>query len=287
VSRLTFAVLAAALLPALSLPDGSAAQPENQPSEPFRIADHVYYVGSSDLASYLITTPDGHVLIDGGDAATVPIVQANIARLGFRVQDVKILLNTQAHFDHAGGLADLKRLTGASLMASDADAAAIERGGRQDFNFGDARPFAPVTVDRRLKDGDIVRLGDVALTAHVTPGHTKGCTTWTFDARDRGRTYHVVDLCGLSILEGTRVSGMPGYPEIATDYARTFDLLTRLPCDIFLGAHASYYGGQQKAQTQRARPRGPNPFVDPQGYRRFVAAAEEQFRTRLARERGE
>jgi metallo-beta-lactamase class B len=257
---------------------------DNQPIEPFRIADNLYYVGSSDIGSYLITSHSGHILIDAGYVETVPLIQANIARLGYKLADVKVLLNTQAHFDHAGGFAEMKRLTGASLMASAADAEVIENGGRGDFNLGDTRPFPAVTVDRRLEDRDTVRVGGVVLTAHLTPGHTKGCTTWTLDVTDRGRTYHVVDVCGVAILDGTRVSGMPAYPQIAADYAKTFDELKKLPCDIFIGAHAGYYGGLDKAATLRAHPDGPNPFVDPHGYRAFVDAAEKRYREQLARE---
>jgi metallo-beta-lactamase class B len=258
---------------------------DNRPSEPFRIADNLYYVGSSDIGSYLITTGSGSVLIDAGYVETVPLIRANIAKLGFRIEDVKVLLNTQAHFDHAAGLAEVKRLSGARLMASDEDAAVIERGGRGDFYLGDSRPFPAVTVDRRLKDLDTVSLGDTVLTAHLTPGHTKGCTTWTFDARDRGKTYHAVDLCGLSILDGTRVSGMPDYPNIATDYSHTYEVLKKLPCDIFIGAHASYYSGQDKAATLRAHPDGANPFVDPDGYRSYIDRAERRFREQLEKER--
>jgi metallo-beta-lactamase class B len=257
---------------------------DNQPAEPFKIADNLYYVGSSDIGSYLITTASGHILIDAGYVETVPIIRANIAKLGFRVEDVKVLLNTQAHFDHAGGFADLKRLSGARLMVSDEDAVMIEGGGRGDFYLGDSRPFPPAAVDRRLKDLDTVALGDMLLTARLTPGHTKGCTTWTFDVRDRDTLYHVVDLCGLSILEGTRVSGMPAYPSIAKDYTRTYEILKKLPCDIFIGAHASYYDGQRKAAARRAQPDGGNPFVDPQGYRTYIERAEQRFRNQLAQE---
>ena len=268
---------------AAALTSAQALTPDNQPADPFRIADNVYYVGSSDIASYLITTADGHILLDAGYPATVAIIRANVAKAGFRIEDVKILLNTQAHFDHAGGFAELKRLTGARLMATGEDAAVIERGGRGDFNLGDTRPFPAATVDIRLKDGDVVRLGDAALTAHLTPGHTKGCTTWTWDARDRGRVYHVVDLCGLSILDGTRVSGMPAYPQIASDYERTFATLKKLPCDIFLGAHAGYYDGREKAAMLASHPER-NPFVDPDGYRAYIDRAEQKFRDQRARE---
>jgi metallo-beta-lactamase class B len=279
--------LAAAVIAAASLIAAAAAgqQDDNQPADPFRITDNLYYVGSSDIGSYLVTTPAGHILIDAGYASTVPIIEANIAALGFKDQDVKILLNTQAHFDHAGGFAAMKKRTGAALMVSGPDADVIERGGTRDFSLGDTSLFPAATVDRRLTDGDTVALGGTTLTAHLTPGHTMGCTTWTFDSRDRGRIFHVVDLCGLSILPNTRVSGMPAYPGIARDYERTFEALRKLPVDIFIGAHANYYGGREKAAKAKADPSGPNPFVDPEGFRTMVDGAERRFREQLARER--
>jgi len=270
---------------ASALSSAAVEQDGNEPAAPFRIADNLYFVGSRDIGSYLITTPAGHILIDAGYVSTVPIIEANIATLGFKVQDVKILLNTQAHYDHAGGFADMKKRTGATLMVSGADADVIERGGTRDFSFGDTYPFPAATVDRRLKDGDTVALGGTTLTAHLTPGHTMGCTTWTFDTRDRGRTLHVVNLCGLSILENTRVSGMPAYPGISRDYERTFETLQKLPIDIFIGAHAGYYGGREKAAKAKADPTGPNPFVDPEGFKKMIDASERRFREQLARER--
>ena len=259
---------------------------DNLATDPVRIADNVYFVGASDISSYLITTPQGHIIIDAGYDATVPLIEANVAKLGFKMSDVKTLLNTQAHFDHAAGFARLKALTHAQLMIGERDAPLIEAGGRGDFVLVAAEnQFPPAKVDRRLRDGDQVRLGNMTLTARMTPGHTKGCTTWTFDALDRGRTERVVVLCGLTILEGTRVSGMPSYPTIESDYERTFEVLKRMPVDIFLGAHPSYYGGQEKAERLRKNPDGPNPFIDPDGFRTFVDRAESRFRERLAAER--
>jgi metallo-beta-lactamase class B len=266
----------------------AAAQPAgNAPVDPYRIADDVYYVGASDIASYFIDTGEGAILIDAGYAETVPIIQANVRKLGRQMSDIKILLNTQAHLDHAGGLARIKALTGAALMISDADAALAERGGRGDYLFGDRLTFPVVKVDRRLKDGDEVRLGRAVLTAHVTPGHTKGCTTWTFDARDRGRVYHVVVVGGLTINQGTKVSGMATYPDITRDFRRTFAIMKSLPCDIVLGAHRGYYDGAAKAERLRRAAEGPNPFVDPAGYRALVERSEQQFEAQLARERAE
>jgi len=269
---------------ALLLAAVQTLSPDNQPMEPFRIADHLFYVGSSNIASYLITTSAGDILIDGGYPETAPQIEANVPRVGARVRDIKILLNTQAHYDHAGGFAELKRASGARLMASELDAVMLEGGGRGDFSLGETGHFPPVKVDEPVADEQHVRLGEADLTAHLTPGHTRGCTTWTWDAVDRGHTYHVVDLCGLTILPATKVTGMVGYPNIANDYRHSFHLLRSLPVDIFLGAHLSYFGGGAKVAKLRAQPDGPNPFVDTAGYKRFVDAAEKQFNDQLARE---
>ena len=274
-----------ALLLVASTTSAGTNTPDNQPVEPYRIADHVYYVGASDIASYLIVTPAGDILIDAGYEDTVPIIQRHVLKLGFRLEDVKILLNTQAHSDHAAGFAAMKALTGAKLEVSAEDAALIERGGRGDFLFGDRNTFPPAKVDARLADGAQIRIGGVVLTAHVTPGHTKGCTTWTFTARDRGNDVQVVVVGGATINPGVKVSGMPTYPTIGRDYAHTFDLLASLPCDIFLGAHRSYYGGAAKAARLHATREGPNPFVDPDGYRAAVARWRATFEKQLAEEK--
>jgi metallo-beta-lactamase class B len=216
------------------------------------------------------------------------LIEASVRKLGFAMRDIHILLNTQAHFDHAAGFAKMKELTGARLMISAPDADVLERGGRGDFYFGDTSPFPRATVDRRLNDGDVVRLGGVTLTAHLTPGHTKGCTTWTFDARDSahsGATRHVLVLGGLTILDPTPLVGNKAYPTIAQDYERTYATLKRLPCDIFLGAHLSYYDGAAKLARLRSGETGANPFVDPDGFRTFVAKAEQRFRNQLAKEK--
>ena len=272
--------LAAALL-AIQAP---APTTDNQPMEPFRIADHLFYVGSSDIASYLITTSAGHIVIDGGYPETAAQIEANVAKVGASVRDIKMLLNTQAHYDHAGGFAALKRASGARLLASDLDAPMLEGGGHGDFSLGETGHFPPVIVDQRIADEEHVRLGEADLTAHLTPGHTRGCTTWTWDASDRGHTYHVIDLCGLTILPATRVTGMAAYPNIANDYRHSFHVLRSFKPDIFLGAHLSYFGGAGKVAKLRAQPDGPNPFVDPEGYRRFIDAAEKRFTDQLAHE---
>lgn len=279
------AVLAVLAALALALPRVLAQGADNQPVDPFRIAGNLYYVGASDISSYLITTPAGHVVIDAGYEPTVPIIEAGIRKLGFKVEDVRVLLNTQAHYDHAAGFAALKKDAGARLMIAEGDAEVIERGGVRDFSFGDAHPFPAAKVDRRLKDGDTVTVGPLTLTAHVTPGHTRGCTTWTFPVTENGRELHVVDMCGLTVLDTTRLVGNPLYPGIVADYERTFGVLRKLPVDIFIGAHPSYYGGAEKAARLKANPGGPNPFIDPEGYQRYIDKGEKRFRERLASEK--
>jgi len=274
-------VMLAAALPVSARAQGT----DNQPTTPYRIADNLYYVGASDIAVYLVTTPAGSILIDAGYKETVPIVRENIAALGLKVEDIKIILNTQAHYDHSAGLAEMKTLTHAQLLATDADASLLEAGGHDDYLFGDRFTFPAVKVDRRLKDGDEVKLGGTVLTAHVTPGHTKGCTTWTMDVRDRGKPYKVVIVGGTSINPGTKVSGMATYPNITRDFSYTYETLKALPCDIFLGAHRAYYWGAAKAKQLLTNPDGPNPFVDPDGYKRFVDAAQKRFQDQLGRER--
>lgn len=284
-----------AFLIALHASFAQAPGADNQPTTPYRIADNLYYVGASDIAVYLVTTPAGSILIDAGYKETVPIIRANLKTLGLKLEDIRIILNTQAHFDHSAGLAEMKVLTHAQLMVSEGDAPLIEAGGHGDYLFGDSYTFPPAKVDRRLRDGDEVKLGGAVLTAHVTPGHTKGCTTWTMDVHDRrgggaaglndAKTYHVVIVGGTSINPGTKVSGMATYPNITRDFSYTFEALKTLPCDIFLGAHRGYYGGAAKAKRLLDNPDGPNPFVDPDGYTRFVASVEKRFRDQLAAER--
>ncbi|HTK29389.1 MAG TPA: subclass B3 metallo-beta-lactamase [Vicinamibacterales bacterium] len=276
---LAFLLLTLVAFPALATPT-----PDNQPTEPFKIADGLFYVGASDVASYLVVTPAGAILIDSGYDDTVPLIRRSVERLGFDLRDIRILLNTQAHFDHAGGFAELKRLTGARLMVSEPDADVVEQGGRGDFLFAGRNLFPPARVDRRLRDGDRVELGGVTLTMHLTAGHTKGCTTWTFDAGDGPNRYHVVVTGGLSVLAGMDLRGMPAYPGIGRDFAHTFEVMRSLPCDIPLGAHASFFDEIDKAKRRGAS--AANPFVDPARYRTFVDQAERRFRETLDKQKG-
>jgi metallo-beta-lactamase class B len=256
----------------------------NQPVEPYRIAGNLYYVGASDITSYLITTPEGHILLDGGFAETAPLVEASVQKLGFKLTDVKILLSTHAHFDHAGGLAELKKVTGAPLYAGAADVDLLARGGKGDFAFGDKYLFPPVQVDHPVHDGDRVSLGGTTVFAHATPGHTGGCTSWSMQVEDGGKRYDVVFVGSTTINPGVHLGGKPSYPGIAEDYEKTFQVLKSLPCDIFLAAHASFYGGLEKAARLK-KGGGANPFVDPQGYRDFLARTEKAYRAQLEKER--
>ena len=244
----------------------------NQPVEPFRIAESLYYVGASDIASYLITTSEGHILIDGGFVETAPQIEANISKLGFKVEEVKILLNSHAHFDHAGGLAALKARSGAKLFASAPDATLLESGGKGDFRFGDEGQFPPVVVDRRLADGEAVTLGGATLTARLTPGHTRGATTWTFKAG----SFDVVLVSSASILD-YRFVGKESYPGIAADFERTFAVLEALPVQIFLAPHGGFFDLAGKRERAASGMGLRNPWVDPAGYKAWVARAKGAF----------
>jgi metallo-beta-lactamase class B len=281
-------VLARALLVLLCIAASAAAQQNadwTRPFPPFKLIGNVYWVGTYDLSTYLITTDAGHILINTGFAETVPQIKSGVEQLGFEFDDVEILLATHAHFDHVAGLAQLKRLTGARMMMSEADAVLLEDGGKSDFRFGDdaATNFEPVQVDRRLKDQEAITLGGVTLTAHHHPGHTKGATSFTLTVREGGRDYRVVIANMGSINPGVTVSGMPKYPTIGDDYARTFAAQKALPVDVFLAAHASQFDLHAKYQPGAVY--DPNRFVDPPGYLRAVERLEGIYREQLARER--
>jgi metallo-beta-lactamase class B len=261
------------------------ANPEwSEPFPPHRIIGNVYYVGSKGLASYLITTPQGHILINSNLESSPPLIKESIEKLGFHFSDVKILLISHAHWDHAAGSALLKQLTGAKYMVMDADVPVIESGGKNDFQYGNSPDslFKPTKVDRVLRDGDEVKLGDTVLVAHLTPGHTKGCTTWTMKVSEGGKSYDVVIVGGPNVNPGYKLVSNPVYPQIARDYERMFRVLIALPCDIFLGAHGGYYG--MEAKFARTKAGGSNAFIDPEGYQSFVAEKEQEFRAELKKQ---
>lgn len=231
---------------------------------PHRIIGNIYYVGSKDLAAFLITTPQGHILINSNLASSPEQIEKSVEQLGFKFSDVKILLISHAHIDHCAGSARIKQMTGAKYMVMDADVPSVEDGGRSDFQYGHSKDmlFPPAKVDRVLHDGDEVKLGDVVLVAHLTPGHTKGCTTWTLKVHDSGKTYNVVIVGSPNVNPGYKLLNNTKYPQIAQDYKRTFRVLKSLPCDVFLGAHGGYY--DMTAKYARMKNGGTNPFIDPE-----------------------
>ncbi len=252
--------------------------------EPFpahHIIGNVYYVGSHEYASYLITTPKGNILINSSFDSTVPWIRANIEKLGFKFADTKILLTSHAHADHVAGNALVKQLTGAQTMVMQEDVAEVEAGGKGDFQYHSN--WKPSKVDKVLHDEDVVELGGSKLVAHLTPGHTRGCTTWTMDATEGGKTYHVVIVGSPNVNPGYVIWHNKQYPEIADDFERTFRVLKSLKCDVFLGAHGAYYGMDEK--YARLKKGGPNPFIDPDGYRSFVSLKEKAFHDELAKQR--
>lgn len=267
----------------------SAAQAQSpanwtQPTEPFQIADNLYYVGTAGLSAFLITTPQGHILIDGAMPTSAKPIEASIAKLGCKPTDVKVLLNTHAHFDHAGGLAELKKDTGAKLAAAGGDRLALETGKYIGSESVKAFDFAPVKVDRVLKDGDKVTLGGETLTAHVTPGHTAGCTTWTFPVTIGGQRHEAVLYCSTSVAANRLVSKTngPQYPGIVADYEQSFAKLRTLKADVFLAPHAEQFG--MPAKRARLADGGPNPFIDPGMLQATIAASEKAFRQDLAKQ---
>jgi metallo-beta-lactamase class B len=256
-----------------------------EPFPPFRIAGNLYYVGSRDLASYLITTPQGHILINSDLETSPPLIRASVEKLGFKISDVRILLISHAHWDHDGGSAAIKTLTGAKYMVMDGDVSVVESGGKTDFRYGNepASLYPPTKVDRVLHDGDEVKLGGATLVAHLTPGHTKGCTTWTMKVAEAGRTFDVVIIGSPNVNDGYRFVGNPSYPGIVSDYERTFQVLKSLPVDIFLGAHGSYFDLLTK--YPRLKEGAANPFIDPAGYKSYVTDREQAYRTELAKQK--
>lgn len=283
------------LLLAASLPL-AAQKPFELPSwtqsvAPFHIAGNLYYVGSEDLAAYLIVTPQGDILINSNLESSVPQIKKSIETLGFKLTDVKILLISHAHFDHCAGSAALLKLTGAKYYVMDADVSVVETGGKTDFAYGNLpeMQFPPVKVDRILHDGDTVSLGGTVLTARLTPGHTRGTTTWTFNETEGGRTLHTVIIGSPNVnapskgIPGYKLVGNKAYPNIADDYRRGFAVLHSLQCDLFLGAHGGYFGLPAKLPRYQAGDH--DVFIDPAGYKAYVNEREHAFQAELARQK--
>jgi len=260
----------------------AVAQGPSEWYEPFpahKIVGNVYYVGSKDLATYFITTPEGHILINSGFDRTVPLIQASVESLGFKMTDVKILLASHAHSDHVAGHALLQKTTGAKVYVMRGDDQVVASGGKGQYMYTTSR-WDPCKVDRVLKDRDEVKLGGVTLVARSTPGHTRGCTTWAWRVEDGGKKFDVVVIGSPNVNPGFQLVNNKDYPEIADDFAKTFDVLKSLPCDVFLGAHGGYYGMVERhALLKKSKT---NPFVNPDGYKDYVALKERAFRKTLA-----
>ena len=256
----------------------------HEPFPPHRIADNLWYVGSRGLASYLVTTPEGHILINSSFERTVPLIRGSIEKLGFKISDVKIILSSHAHGDHVEGTALMQELTGARVLVMQGDDGVIRNGGEGQYLYTER--WRTCRVDRVLKDRDKVTVGGATLVAHLTPGHTRGCTTWTMTAMDAGKTQNVVVIGSPNVNPGYQLVNNRDYPEISDDFARTFEILKSLPCDIFLGAHGSYYGMEGKYPKLKTIGAS-NPFVDPEGYRAYVEDREKAYLDVLKKQRGE
>jgi metallo-beta-lactamase class B len=263
------------------------------PVAPFRIADNLYYVGSQDLASYLVITAKGNILINANLATSPPQIRANVEKLGLNWNDTKVLLNSQAHDDHMGGASAVIQQTHAKNMVMDGDVSVVETGAQTDFLSPSPNipPYPPVHVDRILHDGDTVSLGTVTLTAHKTAGHTRGCTTWTMRSHlpgdPAGTTRNIVIVGGTGFWSEYRFVATPGhpvsYPGIVQDFEHTFAVLRALPCDVFLGAHGGYFDMLTKLKHYSKD--GPRVFIDPAGYKEFVAEAQETFEQALRKQK--
>ena len=278
--------------PATSPPGQGNAPPPNMAQmiasmkeafPPYHIIGNINYVGSKGLACYLITTRAGAILLDTGYPDMASQIEGNIQKLGYKLSDVKIVIDSHAHIDHAGGVAELKNATGAQVMSLAEDAVYLESGGHNDVIFGDRNPFPAVKVDRILHDGEGVTLGGVTLTPHLTPGHTPGNTTWTMVTEDKGKKYNVVFFGIVTVMPNAKLSGNPAYPTMGADYARTMKVLPTLACDVFLASNGSFYNMEQKHDALM-KGADPNPFIDPAGCKAFVDRAEDSYQQALARE---
>ena len=280
--KIRHAMLAAAAAALLGSPALAQSPTWNKPTEPFHIIDNVYYVGTEGLAAYLFRTHGGLILIDGATAEGAPMIEANIAKLGFKVSDIKILLNSHAHYDHSAGLAQLKKDSGATLQAMEGDVSALEGGFYLGSESVKAMSAPPVKVDKVLHDGDKVTLGDFTLTANLTPGHTRGCTSWGWTATDKAaeKTYNGLIFCSATVA-ANRITPPLQYDGIIADYRKTFVKAKAMKVDIPLAPHPEFFGELQKAAKAKADPNAPNPFIAPAEFKPFIEKAEADFEKTL------
>jgi metallo-beta-lactamase class B len=271
-TRTLFLLLVVLAAPALALAQGNPDW--HRPIPGFKIAGNLYYVGTADLAVYLINTPEGNILINSDFPEDVPLIRKSIEGLGFKYADTKIILSSHAHGDHDAATGIIQKETGARVMIMDGDVPEVE-------STRQGRPGAK--VDRTLHDGDKVTLGGSTLTAVLTPGHTKGCTTWTMQVNEGGRRLDAVIIGSPNVNAGTMLVGNQNYPQIAQDFVKTFKVLKSLPVDVFLGAHGAYFG--MLAKIDRTKAGGANPFIDPAGYKAYVEEREATFRKEWERQK--
>jgi metallo-beta-lactamase class B len=292
-SLAAFGILAALLIAWITAINKNDAKAHRSDVEPFRIAGNFYYVGREDVSSFLVTSPQGHVLIDGGYEYSPSFIAASIKQLGFDIKDVKAILSSEAHIEHAGGLAELQEMSGAGIYASDSTAVGIESGGervpgarfiveRIAARVGLA-DYPPARVEHRVKDGDTVRVGPLSFVAHITSGHTIGCTTWTFTVPDSTRTLNVVDACGLGVTDGMKFKP-ESYPGIRADFDRSFATLRSLPVDIWVTGHTQPWGRYRKYRASLET--GVDAFIDREGYKAYVDSAEARVRRKAAEDQG-
>jgi metallo-beta-lactamase class B len=296
-------LLALFVLPLVGVGEGRAQEPKETPLhyqpgllyqkpvpmhgqeivKPFHIIGNVYYVGLSNNASYLITTPEGHFLLDQGFESTAPFSANSIEELGFHVKDIKYLIQAHAHVDHIDGLAAFKRLTGAKVLVMEQDADVLADGGKSEFRSDGSLLWEPVKADQIFHDGDQISLGGITMVAHLTAGHTKGCTTWSTTVEEDGHKYNAVFVCGMRMNEDVPLIGNQKYPNIADDFKKGFATLRSLPCDVFLSSHERYARVLDKMNLSR-NGAGSSAWIDPQGYRSYIDTEEGLFLKELAKE---
>ncbi|MBI3933993.1 MAG: subclass B3 metallo-beta-lactamase [Acidobacteria bacterium] len=281
-------LLGLAAVPGVAQTSLGGSQPQGplhgqQAVKPFRLIGNIHYVGLSDNTSWLITSPQGHILLDPTYETAVPTIRKNIEQLGFKVTDIKYIIQAHAHGDHIEGLAAMKELTGAKVLVMPGDADSLADGGRSDVRNDGRQLWKPVRADQILRDGEEVKLGGNTMVAHLTAGHTKGCTTWTTVAEENGRKYNVIFVCSVNVNAAVPLIGNAKYPNIVEDYKKSFALLKSLPVDVFLVSHGSWFKLLDKIKRME-QGAGQNPFIDPEGYRAYVAEREKTFLTQLQKE---
>lgn len=263
------------------------AQPEGwiRPYPGFQVIGNLYGVGTYDLSVFLIATDEGHILINTGLEDSTALIRENMASLGFRLEDVRILLTQQSHWDHTAALAEIKEIAGAEMWATEDDARVLEDGGFSDPHFGGRVSFPPVTVDRIISEGDVIELGDVSLTVYEHPGHTEGSSSYQMTVSENGRDYRVLIANMGTINEGKQLAVDPTYPGVADDFASTYRRQKAMEIDVWVAAHGGQYGLHDKYEP--GQPYSPDTFVDPEGFIAAVERLEQIYLQQMEQERAQ